>query len=163
MLMYIYYCKIACHKVIIGLSELIMKYIAGWIGWHQERRRFSMMSRLTWMFAFCKYSSFLEANSIFYCHMLVNKLTHQNYKLYIRGEIQKHSYQFNDWPLNNAVSQNHTYPTRQPLRHERNKISYKTVTTVWPFVHPFCFASFTHATKLHALLEPKNNPSCLTR
>lgn len=50
-----------------------------------------MISRLTGMFAFCKYSSFLEANSNIYCHMLANKLTHQNY-IYISDEIQKHSY-----------------------------------------------------------------------
>lgn len=38
-----------------------------------------------------------------------------------------------------------------------------TTCLLTAFVQPFVLASLTQAIRLHALLEPKNRPSCLTR
>ena len=68
-------------------------------------------------------------------------------------------------PLNNGGRQNHTYKKSERDRGMRTSAcwTHKMVTTVWPSCHPICFTNLTHATKLHALLDPRNKPSCWTR
>lgn len=40
---------------------------------------------------------------------------------------------------------------------------YKMVTTLSPSFHPIFFTSLMQATRLHALLDPRNSPSLCTR
>ena len=48
-------------------------------------------------------------------------------------------------------------------RTSKHKPAHKIVTIRWPSLHPIFFASFTHVTRLHALLEPRKSPSCCTK
>lgn len=55
---------------------------------------------------------------------------------------------------------NHTHTQ---IGEYREKPTYRIVTILCPFSHPIFFASLMDATRLQALLEPRNRPSCLTR
>ena len=68
-------------------------------------------------------------------------------------------------PWNNGDYPNHTCRKAlfvgDSLKLEKN--THMTVTIVCPFFQPIFRASLMHATRLHALLDPRNRPSCCTR
>lgn len=68
-------------------------------------------------------------------------------------------------PSSSACSRNRIYAVQIYFdsRGATDNLTHRMVTIRWPSVHPIFFASLTHVTRLHALLEPRKSPSCCTR